>query len=122
MQLMVEGDKWELYIPSDLAYGERGSPPKIPGGSALIFQMEIIEIDGDTVPAAAKCDVITLDKCDDKEKAYLEKIKAKDPAAELKRLKAMDPNKMKADLATWLTKRIALLTKLTNNAKPPAEL
>ena len=29
MQLMVEGDKWEMYIPSDLAYGERGSPPKV---------------------------------------------------------------------------------------------
>lgn len=29
MQLMVEGDKWEMYIPSDLAYGARGSPPKI---------------------------------------------------------------------------------------------
>ena len=32
MQLMVEGDKWELYIPSDLAYGDRGRPPKIGGG------------------------------------------------------------------------------------------
>ena len=39
MQLMVEGDKWEMYIPSELAYGDRGSPPKIPGGSVLIFQM-----------------------------------------------------------------------------------
>ena len=44
MQLMVESDKWEMYIPSDLAYGESGSPPKIPGGSALIFRMEIIKI------------------------------------------------------------------------------
>ena len=44
MQLMVEGDKWELYIPSDLAYGDRGSPPKIPGSSALVFQMEIIKV------------------------------------------------------------------------------
>lgn len=34
MQLMVEGDKWEMYIPSDLAYGDRGSPPKIGGGGA----------------------------------------------------------------------------------------
>merc|ERR1712159_627362 len=46
MQLMVEGDKFELYIPSDLAYGESGSPPKIPGGSALIFRMEILKIKG----------------------------------------------------------------------------
>jgi FKBP-type peptidyl-prolyl cis-trans isomerase FklB len=39
MQLMVEGDKWEMYIPSELAYGDRGSPPKIKGGDALIFQV-----------------------------------------------------------------------------------
>ena len=34
MQMMVEGDKWELYIPSDMAYGDSGRPPKIGGGDA----------------------------------------------------------------------------------------
>jgi len=50
MQMMVEGDKWEMYIPSDLAYGDRGRPPQIPGGDALIFTMEIIKIKGKKVP------------------------------------------------------------------------
>lgn len=50
MQLMVEGDKWEMYIPSDLAYGDRGMPPRIPGGDALIFTMEIVKIKGKKVP------------------------------------------------------------------------
>jgi FKBP-type peptidyl-prolyl cis-trans isomerase FklB len=31
MQLMVEGDQWEMYIPSDLGYGDSGGPPKIGG-------------------------------------------------------------------------------------------
>ena len=47
--MMVEGDKWEMYIPSDLAYGDRGRPPKIPGGDALIFTMEILQIKGKRV-------------------------------------------------------------------------
>merc|ERR1719313_1013969 len=50
MQMMVEGDKWEMYIPSDLGYGDRGSPPKIKGGDTLVFVMEIIKIKGDKVP------------------------------------------------------------------------
>lgn len=36
---MVEGDKWELYIPSELAYGHAGSPPNIKGNEALVFQV-----------------------------------------------------------------------------------
>merc|ERR1712057_129939 len=44
MQLMVEGDKWEMYIPSELAYGDRGAGGKIPGGAALVFQMELLKI------------------------------------------------------------------------------
>ena len=44
LQLMEEGAKWKLYIPYDLAYGERGSPPKIKPFSALIFTIELISI------------------------------------------------------------------------------
>lgn len=44
LQLMKEGAKWELYIPADLAYGERGKGPAIPPNSVLIFQIELLEI------------------------------------------------------------------------------
>jgi FKBP-type peptidyl-prolyl cis-trans isomerase FklB len=44
LQLMKEGDKWEVYIPADLAYGERGSPPVIGPNQALIFTMELLEV------------------------------------------------------------------------------
>lgn len=43
LQLMKEGAKWELYVPADLAYGERGRPG-IPPNSVLIFQIELLEI------------------------------------------------------------------------------
>jgi FKBP-type peptidyl-prolyl cis-trans isomerase len=45
LQLMHIGDKLKAYIPSDLAYGERGAAGgEIPGGAALIFEMELIGI------------------------------------------------------------------------------
>ena len=44
LQLMHEGDKWELYIPPDLAYGDQGASNKIPPNSALIFEVELISV------------------------------------------------------------------------------
>lgn len=44
MQLMSEGDHWELTIPSELAYGNRGSGSRIPGGSVLVFELEILKV------------------------------------------------------------------------------
>ena len=41
---MKEGGKATLYLPSDLAYGDGGSPPQIPGGSALKFEIELISV------------------------------------------------------------------------------
>lgn len=48
MQMMVEGDKWEMYIPYELAYGASGKPPKIPAAATLVFIMEILKIKGET--------------------------------------------------------------------------
>jgi len=43
LQLMQEGDKWRLFIPPSLAYGERGVGP-IPGNTALVFEIELITV------------------------------------------------------------------------------
>lgn len=44
VQMMKVGGKAELTCPSDIAYGDRGAPPNIPGGAALIFEVELLEI------------------------------------------------------------------------------
>ena len=51
LQLMKEGAKWELYIPANLAYGERGTPGGIPANSTLIFEIELLEIVKPAEPA-----------------------------------------------------------------------
>jgi FKBP-type peptidyl-prolyl cis-trans isomerase FklB len=44
LQLMKEGDKWQVYIPGKLAYGERSPSPKIGANSTLIFDVELLSV------------------------------------------------------------------------------
>merc|ERR1719395_205177 len=114
MQLMVEGDKWEMYIPSELGYGDGGSGAKIKGGDVLIFRMEILKIKGNKVPAD-RCDPATLAGCSDKAKDFIKKEKWADVAnvaAEIKRLEGMQSGKMAPDAEKWLQARLRILNKL----------
>lgn len=44
LQLMPLGSKWRLFVPSDLAYGDRGAGPQIGPHTTLIFDVELLEI------------------------------------------------------------------------------
>ena len=42
--MMTLGSIWRLWIPSELAYGDRGAGGDIPGGATLVFEIELLEI------------------------------------------------------------------------------
>jgi len=55
LQQMVEGDMWELYIPSEFAYGDRGNGAHheaIPGGATLVYIVKLEKIKGAKMPRA----------------------------------------------------------------------
>ena len=44
LPMMKEGAKWQLFVPSKLAYGEQGSGSKFPPNSTLLFEVELIAV------------------------------------------------------------------------------
>ncbi|MFT3885399.1 MAG: FKBP-type peptidyl-prolyl cis-trans isomerase [Flavobacteriales bacterium] len=54
LQLMSEGAKWKVYIPSELAYGARGNGQNIPGNSVLVFDLELLKVLSNSKPGTAK--------------------------------------------------------------------
>lgn len=82
LQLMQAGDKWQLFVPSSLAYGDRAQGDKIKPGSTLIFEVELIEI---IKPQPITSDIIKVPSAEEMKKgAKIETIKASD----LKRIEA----------------------------------
>jgi len=130
MQMMVVGDKWEMYIPSELGYGDRGSPPKIGPGDTLVFQMEILAIQGDSIPAL-QCTVSgdgdndeTKEKCNEREQSYIAKVvtkwKGNDSgnnkiAKEIERLRSILAGPMKDDLRDWARRRVHILVQFLDH-------
>ena len=98
LQLMPVGSKYKLAIPSDLAYGMNGSPPKIAPRSALVVEVELVGIR--PPPPAAPSPVVTSDIIrvpsaeDLKKGAKIEVIKASD--AERLQQEAQAPKKSPA--------------------------
>ena len=85
--MMVEGDEWEVYIPSELGYGKKGRPgvdtagatPEILPGEVLIFRLQLLKIFGKKVPAN-RCDPETLKGCSKEAKAYVRKMRQRGAA------------------------------------------
>jgi FKBP-type peptidyl-prolyl cis-trans isomerase FklB len=82
LQLMKVGSKWQLFIPSDLAYGEMGSG-RIAPNATLIFDVELLAIEAPTPPPPASqpvtSDIIKVPSAEELKKGgKIEVIKAED--------------------------------------------
>lgn len=126
LQLMVKGDKWDLFLPAELAYGENfPTPPNVPEGSVLIVTLEIMDVIGDSSNTIPACDVRTREKCKDQENSYLDKVSAwtaSKRSTELDRLENLlrrDESQMKPVSAHWMRQRVNLLEQILKSSSVP---
>ncbi|MGV3774474.1 MAG: FKBP-type peptidyl-prolyl cis-trans isomerase N-terminal domain-containing protein [Verrucomicrobiales bacterium] len=81
LQKMKPGSKYQFFIPSDLAYGERGTPG-IPGNSTLIFDVELVKVEPAPAPKAPEpvtSDIIKVPSAEELKKgAKIEVLKPED--------------------------------------------
>lgn len=89
LQKMKKGSRWQLFIPGDLAYGERGSPPKIEPNSTLIFDVELLDIlPPQEAPQPVTSDIIKVPSAEELKKgAKIEVLKEEDVKREIEKQK-----------------------------------
>jgi FKBP-type peptidyl-prolyl cis-trans isomerase FklB len=76
---MPVGSKWELFIPSDLAYGTYGRPPRIEPNATLIFDVDLLSLEHPKPPAPLTSDIIKVPSAAEmKNGAKIEVIKPED--------------------------------------------
>lgn len=97
LQLMKPGAKYQFFIPPDLGYGEFGSPPKIGPNSALIFDVELLEVTPAAPPPAPQpitSDIIKVPSAEElKRGAKIETIKAEDLEKEIEKARKAEAEK-----------------------------
>jgi FKBP-type peptidyl-prolyl cis-trans isomerase FklB len=99
LEMMKTGSKWELYLPSSLAYGDNGYGPNIEPGATLIFDIELTGIEAPPPPAPPPApltsDIIRVPSAEELKKgAKIEVIKPED-LEKLTNAAAQKPDKKK---------------------------
>jgi FKBP-type peptidyl-prolyl cis-trans isomerase len=104
LESMPVGSKWQIFLPSTLAYGDTGSGPTIEPGSALIFEVELVAVEAAPPPVSPQqpltSDIIKVPSADELKKgAKIEVIKPEDAAkmAEAEAAKKAQGNAPKTD-------------------------
>ena len=96
---MKAGSKWELYVPSTLAYGDQGSGPTIEPGSTLIFEVELIGSEAPPPPAAPAqpltSDIIRVPSAEELKKGAKIEVSKPEDLEKLTNSAAQKPEKKK---------------------------
>jgi FKBP-type peptidyl-prolyl cis-trans isomerase FklB len=80
LEKMKVGSKWNVYVPSNLAYGPNGRPPLVGPDETLVFEVELLDVKARPAPPQAQpltSDIIKVPSAEDmKNGAKIETIKA----------------------------------------------